>query len=185
MKNLICIFLSLLLLICVATYISYKNEYCNSGDIINYVKTTRLNTGKYRAVERSLVDISTEGASAKYYFDKDGNLVLLDLISNVSLARYSTSYYIRDGKVVFVNSVTDEWDPKKIYGEHGELSLVEAEYVLATSTREGYVVQDSVLCEYLADKPRMQSVATTASDPTKDLAALMGMYEDIKDAWKK
>lgn len=152
---------------------------------MDYVKSTRLNLGKYRTIERSLVDISTEGASAKYYFDKDGNLVLLDLISNVSLARYSTSYYIRDGKVIFVNSVTDEWDPKRIHGEHGELSFAEAEYVLATSTREGYVVQDNVLCEYLAEKPRIQSVATTASDPVKDLAALIGIYEDVKDAWQK
>lgn len=144
-----------------------------------------MNTGKYRAVECFLVDISTEGASAKYYFDKDGNLVLLDLISNVSLARYSTSYYTRDGKVVFVNSVTDEWDPKRVYGEHGEFYSAEAEYVLATSTREGYVVQDKALCEYLAEKPRMQSIATTAYDPAKDLAALMGMYEDIKDGWQK
>jgi hypothetical protein len=152
---------------------------------MDYIKSTRLNADNYRTVERSLVDISTESASAKYYFDKDDKLVLLDLISNVSLARYSTSYYIRDGKVIFVNSVTDEWDPKRVYGEHGELSSAEAEYVLATSTREGYVVQDKALCEYLADKPRMQFVATTASDPTKDLVALMGMYEDIKDGWQK
>jgi hypothetical protein len=47
------------------------------------------------------------------------------------------------------------------------------------------VVQDNVLCEYLAEKPRVQSVATTASDPMKDFAALMGIYEDIKGAWQK
>lgn len=156
-------------------------DRCDSEIKLEAVQKIRNNLGNYKVVEKNLNEFATEGASAKYYYDEKGELVLIDMASFVSLARFFTSYYISSGSVFFINSVSEEWDLKKLHGENGELSSTEGEYVVATSTREGYIISNSVLCKYIAEKQREASPAVTKSDPVKDSKELLKMFEEIKN----
>ena len=110
---------------------------------------------------------------------------MIDVISFVSLAKYSNTYYIKDDEVFYINSVIDEWDPVKLYGPTGELSIMEGEYVVATSTREGYLLKDKKLCGYLAEKPRKKSIAVSEANPEKDLKGLLDTFEFIQEKIQK
>lgn len=149
----------------------------------------RVNTGSLRAQlllldseklkvqpkEFNVSGVFSEGAKVMEY-DLAGDYKIIEVYSFVTLARFFTQYYLHNDQVIYVTSVTDEWDLKKLYGEHGEKTAAEGEYVVGTSTTEGYAVKDGQLCQYYAQTPRKASPATTESSPQKDLQGLLELF---------
>jgi hypothetical protein len=173
----------MLLISSVSVFVIYLKQKpiendCGEKLTMDKVVDVRTDLNKYQKVEKNIPGISTEGTHVSYFYN-NGQLVLVDVTSYVSLARFFTSYYIQNNNVYFINSITDEWDPKKIYGEFAELDPSQGEYIVATSTREGYIMNNNNLCKYIAEKPREKTVAVTASNPEKDAKSLMDIYHEI------
>ncbi len=158
---------------------------CNVDLAMKNISQMRLKQKDYSFIELNIPEIATEGASAKIFYDRETKeLKMIDVISFVSLAKYSSTYYIQDNKVFYINSVIDEWDPTKLYGSTGELTVMEGEYVIATSTREGYLIKDEKLCEYFAEKSRKKSIAVSEANPEKDAKELLDTFRFIQEKIK-
>lgn len=157
----------------------YKyNPRCSikKEDILNEVQRINTSTSTANFSESNINGSPSEGTNIKAYkFEDDRDL--MQVARFATLARSFTNYYVKDNDIFYVEVITDEWDLKKLYGENGELSPSEGQYVIATSTKESYLLQDRLLCQILTEQPRQESVAVTASDPDKDLDYIFRFYD--------
>lgn len=166
-------------------YYKFSCNFQNQENILQKVGDINKNIGNFKVIEKNIPGVPSEGTDIKLYYDKNTNeLVLVEVSSFAAIARYFTKYYLRNGNIYFIDSVTDEWDLQKLYGKNGELSSSEGEYVVGTSTKEHYVIMHNKLCKYIAEKPRVESVAVTKSDPEKDVKGLFEMYQFVLDEIK-
>lgn len=129
--------------------------------------------------EISIPGVPSEGTEIKVY-DHDRGDYLMEVHSFATLARYETKYFVDDHRVFYVEFVTDEWDPKKLWGEKGQLSAAEGQYVVATSTREEYVIEGGQLCKYLSDREQSESKGGVSTGSIDSLKGLMQTFEFIQ-----
>lgn len=160
---------------------SAKCLFQNENGIVQKINSINDHTD-YRIVEKNISNIPSGGTNVKFYYDKNNNLTFIDINSFATIARYFSRYYLDNNNIYFIDSVTDEWDLKQLYGENGELTTSEGKYAVSTSTREQYFVSNNKLCKYVAEKPRAESVAVTKSDPKKDFQGFLDMYQFIVEA---
>ena len=126
----------------------------NQETILQKVGTINKNIENFKMIEKDIHGIPSEGTNVKFYYNKDTNdLVFVDVSSFATIARYFTKYYIENNSIFFIDSTTDEWDLKKLYGEKGELSASEGTFVVGVSSKEQYIVLQNKLCKYISEKP--------------------------------
>lgn len=179
----------LVVLILKTSEVSFRNindslscYFLDETSILLRVKNVDDNIKDFKIIEKVIYGIPSEGTNVKFYYDKNiSDLILVEVNSFASVARYFSRYYFKNNNVYFIDSVTDEWDLQKLHGKSGELSSSEGEYVIGTSTREQYLISNEKLCKYIAKKPRVKSAAVTGSDPAKDAKGLLEMLQFIMD----
>lgn len=145
----------------------------NYKDKISQIESTLT---KLDFKTKDIDGIADEGAELKKYESNGDKFLLLNAFTEV--ARYTDSYYIQSGKLIAIKSMAEEWDLRKIYGEAGDLPFENRKYEISTTTTEIYLVKDNRLCKYIADKPRQESAAVSASSSTKDFKSLIDIYNN-------
>lgn len=155
--------------------------WCSVAETLRKKDVYENEVHEYSMEERDAFGLSTHGAIYRIY-KKDKEIKIVEVVRLISLGRFFTTYFIDNGRIFYIEEITDEWDLKKLYGEHADLPDAERRYVVATSTREGYVIAGDKLCVYIADRPSAASVAVTASDPQEDSRQLLEIFQEIKIA---
>jgi hypothetical protein len=159
----------------VSNLISCNYDIQKKLDEVDYINNQKSILTKK---EKDLLGFATEGAKIIYYYENK-NLKLIETYSFVSLARFIDRFYISDNNTLFfVESISEEWDLEKLHGKNGELSSSEGQYVVATSSKEGYLVDNDKLCNYIPIRPRKASVAVSESEPLKDFQSLNETYKN-------
>ena len=158
----------------------YKyNPICSvkKDEVLKEVETMNNSTSTAVFSEKDIYGIPSEGTNVKYY-RYNNNRELIQVASFAALARFFTNYYVKNGDIFYVEQIIDEWDLKKLHGEHGELSSSEGEYVIGTSTKESYLLENKLLCQVITDRPRQQSAAVAASNPDEALDLIFSLYDE-------
>jgi hypothetical protein len=152
---------------------------CNTEEILTRIDIFDFNARNKESEIYSFPGIPSDGIEIKI-FDMNKNMQVIEVRAFASAVRYYNRYYTDNGNVVYIESITQEWDLEKLHGKNAELEFGQGEFVVKTSTREEYIVKDNALCKYIAMKPREKSAATTASSPTEDLDSLLNIYNELK-----
>ena len=78
-----------------------ENFSCNSiniNEILDRLKDINENIIQFNVVEKDVPGIPSEGTNIKSFYDKkDNSLVLVEVSSFASIARYFTKYYVQNG----------------------------------------------------------------------------------------
>lgn len=157
----------------------YKyNPYCSvkKDEVLKEVQRMNNSTSTAIFFEKNGYGVPSEGANIKYY-KFSNNKELIKVTGTTTTASFFTNYYVRDGNIFYVEEIIYEWDLKKLYDEHGELSPSEGRYAIGTTTKESYLLEDKLLCQIITDRPRQESAVLTASNPDKDLDNILGFYD--------
>lgn len=162
----------------IATQQKVSAGLCSASDSERIQTLRRFESDRKQVTpeEISIPGVPSEGTEIKVYGKVPGDY-LMEVYSAATLARYVTKYFVDDNRVFYIEFTIDEWDPKKLWGDSGQLSAGEGQYVVASSTRKEFVIEDGDLCKSLSDREPSDAFSDDSIDSLK---GLMQTFEFIQ-----